>query len=158
MESICSFSQTHVYYLCICNTCNTCVLQICYTIHTYIYIYCNPMGCSLPGSSVHGIFQAIVLEWIAISFSRGSSQARDRTRVSHTVDRRLTVWATREVQRNFRAFKKSFSTLNGKYLFLFPDPCLLFVLLQYMKYMCFAQLLHYTYIYIFNVYICVIFI
>ena len=32
---------------------------------------CNPMDCSLPGSSVHGIFQAIVLEWIAISFSRG---------------------------------------------------------------------------------------
>ena len=34
---------------------------------------CNPMDCSLPSSSVHGIFQAIVLEWIAISFSRGSS-------------------------------------------------------------------------------------
>ena len=34
---------------------------------------CDPMDCSLPGSSVHGIFQAIVLEWIAISFSRGSS-------------------------------------------------------------------------------------
>ena len=34
---------------------------------------CAPMGCSLPGSSVHGIFQAIVLEWIAISFFRGSS-------------------------------------------------------------------------------------
>ena len=38
---------------------------------------CDPMDCSLPGSSVHGIFQAIVLEWIAISFSRGSSQPRD---------------------------------------------------------------------------------
>ena len=58
---------------------------------------CNPMDCSLPGSSVHGIFQAIVLEWIAISFSRGSSWPRDRTRVSLIVDRRLTVWATREV-------------------------------------------------------------
>ena len=58
---------------------------------------CNHMDCSLPGSSVHGIFQAIVLEWIAISFSRGSSQPRDRTRVSHTVDRRFTVWTTREV-------------------------------------------------------------
>ena len=34
---------------------------------------CNPMDCSLPGSSVHGIFQARVLEWVAISFSRGSS-------------------------------------------------------------------------------------
>ena len=58
---------------------------------------CNPMDCSLPGSSVHGIFQAIVLEWIAISFSRGSSPPRDRTRVSLIVDRCFTVWATREV-------------------------------------------------------------
>ena len=57
------------------------------------------MDCSLPGSSVHGIFQAIVLEWIAISFSRGSSQPRDRTRVSCIVDRRFTFWATREVQK-----------------------------------------------------------
>ena len=58
---------------------------------------CDPMNCSLPGSSVHRIFQAIVLEWIAISFSRGSSQPRDWTRVSHIVDRRLTIWAIREV-------------------------------------------------------------
>ena len=57
----------------------------------------DPMDCSLPGSSVHGIFQAIVLEWIAISFSRGSSWPRDRTWVSRIVDRRFTVWATREV-------------------------------------------------------------
>ena len=57
----------------------------------------DPMDCSLPGSSVHGIFQAIVLEWIAISVSRGSSQPRDRTRVSHIVDRRFTVWATRHI-------------------------------------------------------------
>ena len=42
----------------------------------------DPMDCSLPGSSVHGIFQARVLEWVAISFSRGSSRRRDRTRVS----------------------------------------------------------------------------
>ena len=38
---------------------------------------CDPMECSLPGSSVHGIFEARVLEWVAISFSRGSSQPRD---------------------------------------------------------------------------------
>ena len=55
------------------------------------------MDYSLPGSSVHGIFQAIVLEWIAISFSRGSSQSRDRTRVSRIVDKRFTVWTTREL-------------------------------------------------------------
>ena len=40
---------------------------------------CDPMDCSLPGSSVHGIFQARILEWVAISFSEGSSQPKDRT-------------------------------------------------------------------------------
>ena len=57
----------------------------------------NPVDCSLPSSSVHGIFQAKVLEWVAISFSRGSSPSRDQTRVSCIVDRRFNVWATREV-------------------------------------------------------------
>ena len=46
------------------------VTQSCLTL-------CNPMDCSLPGSSVHGIFQAGVLEWVAISFSRRSSQPKD---------------------------------------------------------------------------------
>ena len=45
-------------------------------------ILCNPMDYSPPGFSVHGIFQARVLEWIAISYSRGSSRPRDRTHVS----------------------------------------------------------------------------
>ena len=57
----------------------------------------QPADCSLPGSSVHGIFQARVLEWVAISFSRGSSQYRDQTWVSRTAGRLFTVWATREV-------------------------------------------------------------
>ena len=48
---------------------------------------CNPMDCSLLGSSVHEIFQARILEWVAISFSSGSSQSRDRTQVSHIVGR-----------------------------------------------------------------------
>ena len=59
------------------------VAQSCLTL-------CDPMNCSLPGSSVHGILQAVVLEWIAISFSRGSSQSRA------IVYRLFTVWATRE--------------------------------------------------------------
>ena len=42
-------------------------------------VLCDPMDCSPPGSSVHGILQARILEWGAISFSRGSSQPRDRT-------------------------------------------------------------------------------
>ena len=43
---------------------------------------CDPMDCSLLGFSVHGIFQARILEWVAISSSMGSCQPRDRTRVS----------------------------------------------------------------------------
>ena len=65
------------------------VAQLCPTL-------CNPMDCSPPGSSVHGILQARILEWVAIPFFRGSSQPRDRTRVSRTVDRFLTVRATWE--------------------------------------------------------------
>ena len=46
--------------------------------------FCDPMDCSPPGSSVPGIFQAKILDWVAISFSRASFQLRDRTRVSCT--------------------------------------------------------------------------
>ena len=53
---------------------------------------------SLPGSSVRGIFQARVLEWVAISFSRGSSQLSNQTQVFRIVGRCFTIWATREVQ------------------------------------------------------------
>ena len=45
-------------------------------------ILCDPVDCSPAGSSVHGISQARVLEWIAISFSRGSSQPRNQTHIS----------------------------------------------------------------------------
>ena len=59
----------------------------------------DPMDCSLPGSSIHGISQARVVEWVAISFSRRSSQPRDWTQVSHIVGRLFTIWATREVRK-----------------------------------------------------------
>ena len=61
-----------------------------------VWLFATPMDCSPPGSSVHGILQAIILEWVAISFSRGSSQPRDRTQVSRTAGRRFNLWATRE--------------------------------------------------------------
>ena len=59
---------------------------------------CNPMDCSLWGSSGHGIFQARILEWVPISFSRGYFQPRDWTQVSRIVGRHFTIWAIREVQ------------------------------------------------------------
>ena len=52
------------------------LLQSCLTL-------CNPMDCSLPGSSVHGMLQARILEWVAMPSSRRSSQPRDQTRVSY---------------------------------------------------------------------------
>ena len=58
--------------------------------------FSGPMDCSPPGSSVHGIFQARILEWVAISFSRGSSQPRDWTQVSCIAGRCFNLWATRE--------------------------------------------------------------
>ena len=59
---------------------------------------CDPMDWSPPGSSVHGILQAIILEWVAMPSSRWSSQPRDQTQVSHIAGGFFTVWATREAQ------------------------------------------------------------
>ena len=57
-----------------------------------------PTLCSLVDYSVHGILQARVLEWVAFSFSVGSSQPRDRTQVSHIAGGFFTSWTTREAQ------------------------------------------------------------
>ena len=57
----------------------------------------RPVDCSPPSSSVHGILQARILEWVAISFSRGSSQPRDRTQVSYIAGRCFNLCTTREV-------------------------------------------------------------
>ena len=59
---------------------------------------CDPMDCSLPGSSVHGIFQARLLEWVAIAFSRRSSPPVDQTHVSFTVRWILYHFDTWEAQ------------------------------------------------------------
>ena len=60
------------------------VAQLCLTL-------CDPMDCSLPGSSVHGILQARILEWVAISFSRGTSRPRDQTQDSYIAGEFFTV-------------------------------------------------------------------
>ena len=52
---------------------------------------CDSVVYTLSGSSVHGILQARILEWVAIPFSRGSSQPRDRTRVSCITSRFFTI-------------------------------------------------------------------
>ena len=57
---------------------------------------CNPTDYSPLGSSVHGILQVTILEWVAIPFSRGSSWPRNWTQVSCTAGRLFTIWATRD--------------------------------------------------------------
>ena len=65
------------------------ISQLCLTLY-------DPMDCSPPGSFVHGILQARILEWVAIPFSRGSSYPRHQTGVSCIAGRFFTIWATRE--------------------------------------------------------------
>ena len=74
------------------------VAQSCLTL-------CHPMG-----YIAHGILQARILEWIAFPFSRGSSQPRDRTQVSHTAGGFLTSWAARVFR--VRKFSSSFKILE----------------------------------------------
>ena len=57
---------------------------------------CDPMDCSLSDSSVHGILQARILEWVVMPTFNGSSQPRDRTQVSRIAGGFFTIWATRE--------------------------------------------------------------
>ena len=75
------------------NSVHSKLLQSCLTL-------CGHMICSPSGSSVHGIFQARILEWVAMSFSRGFSGPKDRTWVSHTAGRLFTNWTTRKAQNN----------------------------------------------------------
>ena len=86
---------------------------------------CDPMDCSLSGSSVHEISQAGILEWITISFSKGSSQPRDRTHISCMAGRFFTTeppgkTTKRYYQasnsglfRNFLSFKRLFSVISS---------------------------------------------
>ena len=65
---------------------NVLITQLCPTL-------CNPMDCILPGSSLHGILQARILEWVSISFSRGPSQPRDWTCISCIGRQILCHWS-----------------------------------------------------------------
>ena len=92
------------------------VAQLCLTL-------CNPMDYSPPGCSVHGISQAKTLEWVAISFSRGSSQPRYWAWVSCITGRFFTIWATREAPGWWCAFIGEYS--NSQWADSGPRPLLL---------------------------------
>ena len=74
-----------------------CALHCCYCLVTKSCpTVCDPMDCSPPGSSLHGISQARIVEWIAIPFSRGSLQPRDQTQFFRTAGGSFTSWVKRE--------------------------------------------------------------
>ena len=79
---VCVCARAHT--LCICVLVS--LFKSCLTLH-------NPMDCSMPGSFVQGILQARILEWVAIPFSRGSSQPKDQTCISCTAGTLFTAEA-----------------------------------------------------------------
>ena len=81
--------------VCVCVCLRVWVTQLCLTLW-------DPKDCSPPGCSVCGILQARTLEWVAIPFSRGSSQVRDLTQISRIAGRFFTIWATRDDTQNTR--------------------------------------------------------
>ena len=84
---------------CCVSFCFCTMKRISYALALVVQSYptlCDCMDCSPPGSSLHGILQARILEWVAFSFSRGFSQPRDQTWVSRIAARFFTIWATSE--------------------------------------------------------------
>ena len=85
------FNNIWNFKMCVCVCVCVESLQSCVAL-------CNPLDCNLPGFSVHGIFQAILLQWVAIPFSRGSSQPGDWTcrqisyRLSYPNVTRVQLW------------------------------------------------------------------
>ena len=71
------------------------------------------MDCSPPRSSVCGTLQVRILEWVAVPFSRGSSQPRDKIQVSCIGGRFFSVWASREVQKEYRNCHGSYWWLSS---------------------------------------------
>ena len=86
--------QTRLKHLSMCTHTHTHLFIVAVKSLSHVQLFYNPMDCSLPGSSVHGVSQARVLEWAAISFARGSSWPQDRT-VSCIGKQILHPWAPR---------------------------------------------------------------
>ena len=74
--------------------------------HSVMFNLCDPMDCCPPGSSVHRILQARILEWAALPFSSKSSQLGDQTWVSCITERLFTIWATTEVPNQTKIWQK----------------------------------------------------
>ena len=100
---------------------------VCVLSRSVVSDSCDPTDCSLPGSSVHGILQARTLEWVAVSFCRGSSQPRNQTWVSYIAGRLFTNWATKEAHEMMDWFKIGKGVWKGYIL----SPCLFNLYVEY---------------------------
>ena len=126
------FTQTHVHYRLLQNTeyilCARSKSLLYSTLTFAFFVHAcsvtqsratlwDPMDCSPPRSSVHGISQVRILEWVAFSLSRGSSRPRDRTCISCMGRRVLYHWATWEGFAFFLKIKHKFSHFPGSDLY-----------------------------------------
>ena len=104
----------------------------------------DPVDCSLPGSSIRGIFQARILEWAAISFSTGSSQPRDWTCVSCIAGRHFMVWATREAIGFLKLGSRWEGLANSLRLgsFVRSFKCWIFNFKDSIKSSCYKEIIH----------------
>ena len=82
---------------------------------------CDLVDCTPPGSSIHGILQARILEWVAVSFSRGSFWPWNQTQVSCIAGRFFTHWATQEAQGTWGNIK-GFQTHTWHWPFMLHHP------------------------------------
>ena len=112
-------------------------------------ILCNLMDCSMPGSSVHEILQARMLEWIAISFSRSSFPPRDQTWVSYIAGGFFTNWATREAKIHLKIHPNPVWKVSTKIWLSFTVPSIIMALLSsklygqnFLSYLCPLSLRH----------------
>ena len=85
----------------------TALKDFCCLVISHVQLFCDSMDCSLAGSSVHGISQARILEWVAISSSRGSSWSRDWTHISCTGRQILYHWAIWEAHSKILVWNNS---------------------------------------------------
>ena len=109
-------------------------MPVCLAATSLIWL-CNPKDCRLSGSSVNGILQGRILEWVVIPFSRGSSQSSDGIQVSSIAGRFFANWATREAQPKYKIAIKSHLPVTA--------PCV-----QLYTYICQLQLIQYKDIFV----------
>ena len=90
----CIYSERYIYLPCLFDSCLVLLLRLCLCVCSVVSDCFKPVDCSLPGSSVHGIFQASLLEWVAISFSRNLPTQGSNPHFLALTRRFFTHWAT----------------------------------------------------------------